>query len=144
MTLPFFDPPVPSWRHRSSTLVAADAACIKNFATCSMSSGFMPLLVSAGVPSRTPPGFWALTSPSSEFLFAVMAHAERAFSSLLPVRESGRASQRSKWLSVPPDEIVWFIAISDRDRVCEGREGKDAMLFVVSLDRQVDSRSSKK
>ena len=40
--------------------------------TFSMSASFMPRVVRAGVPKRTPPGFSALTSPGTVFLLTLM------------------------------------------------------------------------
>lgn len=75
--------------------------------------------VSADVPSRMPPGVCADASPETAFsarhgqraaedergvrvaLLMVMPTRSQSFSSLLPVRPSGRTSQSTRWLSVP-------------------------------------------
>lgn len=43
-------------------------------------------------PMRTPPGFMALTSPTTAFLLSVMWQASHTFSILEPVTPSGRRS----------------------------------------------------
>jgi hypothetical protein len=62
-------------------------------------ASFRPREVMAGVPMRTPPGVSADTSPTTAFLLRVMWQRSQAFSTLLPVRPSGRRSHSTRWLS---------------------------------------------
>mmetsp|Transcript_19598 Transcript_19598/g.47454 ORF Transcript_19598/g.47454 Transcript_19598/m.47454 type:complete len:256 (-) Transcript_19598:610-1377(-) len=72
-------------------------------ATCSKSASVKPREVSAAVPMRTPPGISAEVSPATEFLLSVIDASSNTFSALEPVSPAGRRSQRTRWLSVPPE-----------------------------------------
>lgn len=72
-----------------------------NSATFSKSLSTNPLLVSAGVPIRTPPGTRADTSPGTVFLLAAMCASSRTRSTRLPSTPLGRRSTRRRWLTVP-------------------------------------------
>src|SRR5699024_2001274 len=69
-----------------------------------ISSGPMPRVVTAGVPSRTPLVTKGLRfSPGTVFLLAVMCTSSRLCSSSLPVQASSVRSTSIRWLSVPPE-----------------------------------------
>eukprot|EP01052_Picozoa_sp_SAG31_P026597 SAG31_NODE_2423_length_5725_cov_29.530750_3_plen_159_part_00 len=63
-------------------------------ATCRKSSSLKPREVSAGVPSRIPPGDMALRSPNTAFLLAVMWQASKMLSALEPVMPAWRQGKR--------------------------------------------------
>lgn len=67
-----------------------------------MSDSFKPLVVSAGVPNLTPPGFMALLSPGTVFLLQAIDISSRTFSTRAPFMPFGLKSSHIMWLSVPP------------------------------------------
>ena len=72
--------------------------------TVAISASFMPRVVSAGVPMRTPEvtiGFSG--SKGIMFLLTVIAAFPRTASATLPVSFFGRRSTSMRWLSVPPE-----------------------------------------
>lgn len=71
-------------------------------ATCSKSFSVNPREVSAGVPSRIPPGRRAEASPGQVFLLQVMRAKSNTCSAFAPSIPFGLRSTRHKWLSVPP------------------------------------------
>src|SRR5438132_1511892 len=72
----------------------------------SISSSFMPRVVTAGVPTRMPPGLKGeLLSNGIAFLFTVMPARSSVSCASLPFKSFGRRSTSMRWLSVPPETI---------------------------------------
>mmetsp|Transcript_29782 Transcript_29782/g.75858 ORF Transcript_29782/g.75858 Transcript_29782/m.75858 type:complete len:235 (+) Transcript_29782:307-1011(+) len=78
----------------------------RNSATLTKSASLKPRVVSAGVPTRMPPGMMALLSPGTLFLFSVMDTSSSTVCTRAPSMPLGLRSTRMRWLSVPPDTMV--------------------------------------
>mmetsp|Transcript_21863 Transcript_21863/g.70613 ORF Transcript_21863/g.70613 Transcript_21863/m.70613 type:complete len:232 (-) Transcript_21863:166-861(-) len=73
------------------------------WATASKSSSTKPREVSAGVPTRMPPGMKADLSPGTVFLLRATLAISRTDSTRAPSMPEGFRSTSSRWLSVPPE-----------------------------------------
>ena len=77
-----------------------------HLAICLISASFIPRVVSAGVPMRTPDGSSGLRGSNGiMFLFTVIPAASRACSAALPVTPFAVTSTSIRWLSVPPETM---------------------------------------